>query len=568
MAIPASQIVSVNSSVLAPGGTGLILAGMFLTQNPLVPTGPPTSFANVTAVLDYFGASSTEYAQAQVYFQGFDTSNIKPGLLWFAQYPTAPVAAFLRGGPAPTLAAIQTITPAVVNSGNGSVSGTTLTVGTITSGTILVGDLVVGTGVAAGSRIVKQLTGSPAGGVGTYQLSAVGTVSAATITAFQDLSVTIDGVVKTTASPVDLSTSISLSDAASKVATALALSGGQTCAYASSFNAFVITSGTTGVTSTITYGSGMLATTLALTQTTGAVLSQGADAVTSQSAFMATLLTYTSNWASFLTLWEPAIGIKEAFATWTAGTNGRFVYAAWDSDASIVGSPSAYAGFGSYLAANGLGGTAPVYNDINTASMISGMMASIDFTQLNGRVNFMFKTNNQVPGAVVTDLTAYENMIANGFSSYCAFDVQQDPDMLANGQISGRFKWIDSYVGALHLAVDIQAAMVSLLQQQKSIPYNDQGNGLIAQAAMDPINAALNFGTIRPNTTPSASEAAQMNAAAGIRIDDVVGNRGWYFQVLPASATVRAARQSPPVQLFYMDGQSVQQLVINAVDVL
>ena len=74
MPIPASQLVSVSTGVLSPGGTGLTFAGMFLTQNTNVPIGAPTSFANLTAVGNYFGTTSTEYSAAQVYFQGFDGS--------------------------------------------------------------------------------------------------------------------------------------------------------------------------------------------------------------------------------------------------------------------------------------------------------------------------------------------------------------------------------------------------------------------------------------------------------------------------------------------------------------
>ena len=384
MAIPASTIVSVNPSVLNPGGTGLVLAAMFLTQNTDCPLGAPTSFSNLTAVGELFGTTGTEYTAAKVYFQGYDTSNIKPGLLWFAQFPSASI--------------------------------------------------------------------------------------------------------------------------------------GQ------------------------------------------------------EGAFMDALLTYTSNWASLMTVWEPALAAKKSFAAWVSGKNTRYVYVASDSDTGIIGSPSAYTNpatqFGPYLHDGTISGTVPVYNSPETAAMICGMIASIDFTQLNGRVNFMFKTNSQVPAAVVTDLTEYENMIANGFSTYCQFGVQQSPNMLANGQISGPFLWIDSYVNALYLAVSIQQAEISLLQQQKSLPYNPQGYALISAAAQDPINAALNFGTIRPNTPPNASQSAQMDAAAGTTISDTVGTRGWYFQVQPASATTRAARQSPPISLWYMDGQSVQQINIASVDVL
>ena len=569
MAIPASTLVSVTPSVLSPGGTGLNLAAMIVSQNTLVPYGPPVSFANLTAVGNYFGTGTTEYQMAKVYFQGYDGSRIKPGLLWFAFYPTTNVSAWLRSGAlsAWTTAAtsVNAIIPAVT-AATSTISGTTLTVATVSSGAIAPGMLVSGTGVTAGTRIVNQITGT-AGGAGTYTVSISQTVAATAITCAYDLTVTIDGTAKTAAS-LNLSAATSWSTVATSVGTSLGLSGGQTIVYNSLLNALVITSGTAGVTSTITFGSGAAASILGLLQTNGAVLSQGAAAVSSQSAFMTNILSYTSNFASVTTTWEPTLTVKQGFASWVSSTNGRYLYVAYDSDATIVGSPSAYTGFGYWLRINSISGVAPIYNDYYTAAMVCGMVASIDFTQQNGRVNFMAKSNSQVPAAIVTDQTSYSNMVANGYSAYCQFGVQQQPNMLANGQISGSFLWIDSYVNALWLAESIKAAEISLLQQQPSIPYNQQGYTLISQAAQDPINAMANFGAIRAGVTPSASQIAQMNAAAGVPIDSFLSTRGWYFQVLDASAATRAARQSPPCSLWYMDGQSVQQLNIASVDVL
>lgn len=64
----------------------------------------------------------------------------------------------------------------------GSISGTTLTVTAVTTGQMNVGETISGTGVASGTQIVSQLTGT-AGGVGTYQVSgAAQTVASTTIT--------------------------------------------------------------------------------------------------------------------------------------------------------------------------------------------------------------------------------------------------------------------------------------------------------------------------------------------------------------------------------------------------
>jgi hypothetical protein len=102
----------------------------------------------------------------------------------------------------------------------------------------------------------------------------------------------------------------------------------------------------------------------------------------------------------------------------------------------------------------------------------------------------------------------------------------------------------------------------------KSVPYNPQGYGLIRAAVQDPINAALNFGAIRAGVPLSAAQIAEVNAAAGVPIDGLLSTRGWYFQVLPATAQIRALRQSPPCTLWYMDGESVQQINLASIDVL
>jgi hypothetical protein len=570
MAIPASTLVSVTPSVLNPGGTGLNLAALILTQNALAPYGPPLSFANLTAVGNYFGTGSTEYAMAQVYFNGYDASSIKPGLLWFGFYPTASVAAWMRGAALPlwstaVQATVQAYIPAVT-AATTTIAGTTMTVATVSSGVIAPGQVITGGTVTTGTRVVSQLSGT-AGGAGTYTVSLAQTQTSFAATCAYDLTVTIDGVVKTGAN-INLSTATSWSAVAALLITALSLSAGQV-AYNSLYSALVVTSATTGASSTITFGSGALANVpLGLCQTSGALLSQGAVAVANYTAFMLNITTYTTNWATFTTTWEPTLAVKQGLATWTAAQNTRYMYVPYDSDATVIGSPSAFSGFGYWLRANSISGVMPIYNDLYTASMVCGMVASIDFAQLNGRVNFMFKTSSQVPNPIVLDATSYANMLANGYSAYCQFGVQSSPNMLANGQVSGQFLWADSYIGALYLAVSLQQAMVTLLQQQKSLPYNAQGYGLITAAALDPINAALNFGTIRANVAPSSSQIAQMNAAAGQPIDGIVGTRGWYLMVSPASAATRTARQSPPIALFYMDGQSVQQINIASVDVL
>lgn len=96
--IPASAIVSVTPQVVSAGGSALDLNGLLLTTSTRVPINSVLFLSSLPDVESYFGASSTEATAAAIYFNGFDNSNVKPGALLFAQYPTAPVAGYLRGG--------------------------------------------------------------------------------------------------------------------------------------------------------------------------------------------------------------------------------------------------------------------------------------------------------------------------------------------------------------------------------------------------------------------------------------------------------------------------------------
>jgi hypothetical protein len=91
--IPASIDVNVTPSVISAGGSALDLNGLFLTTSTRIPIGTVQSFASADEVESFFGGSSPEVAKATVYFAGFDNSDVKPGAIFFAQYPAAGVPA-------------------------------------------------------------------------------------------------------------------------------------------------------------------------------------------------------------------------------------------------------------------------------------------------------------------------------------------------------------------------------------------------------------------------------------------------------------------------------------------
>jgi hypothetical protein len=121
MSIPASAIVNVTPGVIAVGGSGINLVGLFLTNSTRVPIGAVQVFTTQAQVAAFFGATSAEATLATVYFAGYDGSTIKPAQMLFAQYATAAVGAYLRSASlALTIAQLQAMSGVLTISVNGT----------------------------------------------------------------------------------------------------------------------------------------------------------------------------------------------------------------------------------------------------------------------------------------------------------------------------------------------------------------------------------------------------------------------------------------------------------------
>lgn len=575
--IPASQIDNIVPSVLTAGGDAIDLNGVVLTKNTRVPIGTVMSFGSPTAVASFFGASDPLVTGATVYFNGTTISTKLPGALLVTQYPAALVAAYLRGGnisalPLATLqgfnATLNVTIDAVVKTASinlsaatsfsnaaemiaqalgiegvqaatftGSIAATVLTVASGLTGTVGIGDVLSGTSVTANTYVVAQLTG-PAGGLGTYTVSTSQTTSSTTITAFTP-AVQFDSV-----------------------------SG-----------AFLILSGTTGATSTITFGTGALATDLLLTQATGAVLSQGAAAAV-PAAFMDGVVAATSNWSSFMTAFDPDGGsgnsVKLAFAAWTNGKNNRFWYAAWDTDPLYAAAPPQATTLAQKILAAQYSGTSVIYepSDLLDAWFAMGWAASMDFTAPNGRQSLAFRSQ---PGLVagVTDgqtainvggnpqITGDRGNGANFYGNYGSGNANSA--YFNRGFVSGPFMWADSFVIQIWLNNLLQVALQAYHQAVGVTPFNPAGYAAIEQALSDPIAQGLSFGAYVPGGILSSSQAAAVNAATGVNAANIIQQRGWYLQITPATPQVRAARGPIRGAFYYFDGQSIQAITLASV---
>ena len=205
--------------------------------------------------------------------------------------------------------------------------------------------------------------------------------------------------------------------------------------------------------------------------------------------------------------------------------------------------------------------------DSTLAAFVCAFAASLNFSRLNGRATLDFKAQSGLVPSI-TNPTAYAAILSNGYNCYGAFG-SNNPANNANwftpGSVSGDWLWADTYLNQIWLNANLQLAMVNLLQQVGAIPYNSQGNALIYAAALDPINAAINFGAIRTGINVSAAQAAEIQYALGFNAAPTIASQGFYLQIGTATAQTRAARQSPPITLYYQDGEAVQQITLASI---
>jgi hypothetical protein len=610
-AIPASQIVSVVPSVLNAGGTGLDLNGLLVMSDNHIPIGQVYSFPNLTAVQQFFGPTSYISALAAIYFLADLNATKRPGsLLMTCYYNNQWLPAWVRSRQLfsmtqAQLNAIAANSQIQINMDGAVHTSAPISLSTATSfsqAALMIGAAlgyykgpIVSTGVtmtSSGTTMhVTAITGTnliQQGDVANGSFPA-GTYVVAQLTSTET---PVNGV-----APLGKKGTYQMSKAHNQVTPAVIALSRNPCSWDAQTFQFMIKTVTANqsvppnTAPTIAYPTdykGNLAASLGLTQAAGGILQPHANGyaagnvlIGTAAAFMDGVTKVTMNWASFCTAFDPdgangANGIstqKQAFAAWTNAQQNNYLYVCWDNDASPTTSPNASSSLARVLNTSLTSGTAPIYSPLNPAvnngrnlaMFTMGVIAAIDFNRYNGRKTLAFRAQSGITPDITNGGIA-ANLEANFYNYYGIWTTSNSLfRFLYPGFVSGPYKWIDSYVNQIWMNNGFQLALMELLTQVGSIPYNDAGYTLIKAACQDVINAAVFFGAIRPGVTLSEAQIAEVNNMAGVPIDGILNSIGYYLQVGDASPQVRANRGTPPCTFFYMDGGSVQRITLASV---
>jgi hypothetical protein len=528
-AVSIDKIVSVTGTVLntAPGNALLITNA--LTENILAPVNSVLSFTNATNVGSYFGLTSDEYLFAVTYFKSYSTSLTVPGSILFSRYVSTPVSAYMFSA----------------------------------------------------NALPKN------------------TVTAIKAIASPTLTLTIDDAGLTLSlAQADFTAATGLTDIATVIEAALQTISGyssSTCTIIGN-NQFCVTAPTiTPADTTISYATGNLAALLGLSQATAPKLSQGTSG--GNAAFnLDAIINTNSNWFSLsyvtrltgdaqsdeyavtvdLTSWiaaqssgNPYIGLwwEGGTAPYTLNSTNNLTYYLVDAGYGTTLNGQTTLNVPVQVDYNGLNSFNSVTdNEIGIyAAFVGGMGASINYNNVNAKINFAGKQQTGL-AVNVTNTVQYEQLLLNAYNVYAQFSSRSASfNMSENGVIGGSYLWIDNIYDAAWLFSTEQNQLAQLLQNVARIPYNAQGISTVGAVLTNVVAAAKNAGVIEAGNTFDATQIQAVTEIVGQDVSSLLTSNGYYLYFPPITANQRVNRTPLNVTLIYSNGGAINQINVGNV---
>lgn len=358
---------------------------------------------------------------------------------------------------------------------------------------------------------------------------------------------------------LDLSTISTQSDVATTLSTKIS---GVSITYNSNLNAFIITSETTGNTSSVSVATDEAQTPakiLGLTADSGAVESKGSIAL-DPSENMQSITSVSQNWVSFTTMDEQEDDIVEEFAQWTSGTNCEYLYCPYTTK-EVNTNTNSGSNLPKKLANGNYEGVLLTFGGLDYAVFVMSIGACINWDATNGLVTYAFKSQSGLEPSVTDNITA-NNLLSLETNYYGKWAARNDEFIYyyQGKMIGGNFGFVDAYIGNLWLRNAIKISIMNGLAQVGRVPYNDEGYTTISAWCIDPINRALNNGTIDTGVVLSESQKAALISEIGSDVSDQIMTDGYYLTVSDPGAQARVNRDTPIVGLWYTYGGSVHRL--------
>ena len=402
---------------------------------------------------------------------------------------------------------------------------------------------------------------------------------APSLTALQTMkgkvSVSIDGVAKDLT--LDFTTNNSdLSACATIIQTALqAADTGDgfkkaTCTFNAYTNGFVIKSGTQGesgsvgfftkVTGELGVGNADLSEKLGLSESEGATILNGLNALTLESAL--DLIDKRNGKYAVITFDFEFDTLKSDLATFGAflkNANCRYLGVYSDSKlkdenlSDFVGYDGLVADYKVGEAQNGL---------------VCAFFSSIDFSKANSNVNVAFNDMSEFSSVAIVDESDFETLKNKRVNAPCKFGILgQNDTRYMNGDVWGSLtSSANVYFANIYIKISEQVALYNMLSSGKMLGVRDiqtqnTANGYLTEA----FESFVSSNIISVGAELTASEKSAISQAFGNSVDDIenvysqIQNYGYFFKI----TDIDTINKQITISQAYMANAPVRSFVIN-----
>lgn len=519
MAIDVSLYLPVSSSINATLNNTRVFAGLGLSINPLIPTTQPIlQFTSAASVATYFGSSSSESIVATKYFKTSDTALASPRYIYFGKFVIDAIAPYLRS-------AVSTNTTALLAS-----------IKTVTAG---------------------------------------------------QMSVSVNGTVYPTTG-IDLSGATSLSNAASLLTTAITTANAAlvtasfTITWDGTFKQFVASIPGTGAIKTMDYfsstGSPAIATIMKFTQATGAILSQGADAIASTSAStnLDNLVPYIMDQYSIAFVDDLGGDLDDdinlSISQWVDTQNtpqDKYNFFCWSDESALELSSSADTTSIWYLINEAGYNSSSIFDEVllsnaQRAFAMMGIFASLDLTQKKSALTAAFKTQTGLAPSV-TQTSIAENLDEKKINYYGNVGISgstNQKNWFYGGYTTGKWKYIDNQVGQIWISYQIQVSLADLFSVMNQVPNDPDGQGMIRSQLTSVMDQSIFNGIIGVGVVFDNATSQEIKTTYGVSAQELTNN-GYIIVNNATSQALREIRESSPWFVLYVKASAIQYLPVQ-----
>ena len=401
-------------------------------------------------------------------------------------------------------------------------------------------------------------SGSLTGGALTTAQQAIANFTAITAGA---MNITVDGTIKALTA-LDFATVTTLNGVASVITTALA--GAASVAWQSAYNRFVVTSASSGATSSVSFATPPTTGTdvsapMGLQASQGGYTVAGIVAETIETA-VNTLASLSNNWYGLYIASSSAVAAADqvSVATLIEGASPSRIYGITTQDPNALVATST-TDIASQIQAGKFTRTFVQYSSTSpyAAASMYGRAFTTDFTANNSTIALMFQ---QEPGVTAESLT--ETQAATLIAKNCnVFVNYQNNTAIIQPGVMGNGSFFDVIQGTDWLQNAYQTAVFNLLYTSTTkIPPTDAGVNQIVTTLDAVSESAVANGLVAPGTWNGPPIGA---LATGQTL-----SKGYYAYAAPVSSqssAARATRTAPTIQIALKLAGAVQKanVIVN-----